>query len=401
MADLSVTIGLDQKELEKGLADAGKSIGNMGKGGAGGGMKNPFQAVANQFSTAQGIGGFLAGPLGGMIGALVDAFGGAIRAMIDKVKELADYAQSLRLASLKTGLGMDEIRQLEAIGQAFGVSLQTMTSSVVEFTRRMGEARIKGGEVTNILAKMGVGMDEIADGSFNATDAMKALADSYAAGTDEATLLYYGTKLFGDSFKELLPIIKAGSRAVEDAASTYVEGEEKTTAAAGRLKNDLDNIGRSITNFLVNLLGAVVLLGEGLQTLFKNNPVLNPLNFLKKLNPFESLDSKVAREIENAPKYMTNKEITEWVVGQLPFANEKEVREAVEKALKGQGKKLSPFGMAEAGAASQMQQIAGGDIFGAVSFTPLERIATATEETARNTAPKDTPPPRTPDEVSR
>lgn len=398
MADLSVTIGLDQKELEKGLADAGKSIGNMGKGGAGGGMKNPFQAVANQFSTAQGIGGFLAGPLGGMIGALVDAFGGAIRTMIDKVKELAEYAQTLRLASLKTGLGMDEIRQLEAIGQAFGVNLQTMTSSVVEFTRRMGEARIRGGEVTNILAKMGVGMNEIADGSFNATDAMKALADSYAAGTDEATLLYYGTKLFGDSFKELLPIIKAGSRAVEDAASTYVEGEEKTTAAAGRLKNDLDNIGRSITNFLVNLLGAVVLLGEGLRTAYNQ---MNPLNFFKKLNPFESLDSKVAREIENAPKYMTNKEITEWVVGQLPFANEKEVREAVEKALKGNGKKLSPFGMAEAGAASQMQQMAGGDIFGAVSFTPLERIATATEETARNTRPGLTPTPRTTDEPAR
>ena len=398
MADLSVTIGLDQKELEKGLADAGKSIGNMGKGGAGGGMKNPFQAVANQFGTAQGIGGFLAGPIGGMIGALVDAFGGAIRAMIDKVKELADYAQSLRLASLKTGLGMEEIRQLEAIGQAFGVSLQTMTGSVVEFTRRMGEARIRGGEVTNILAKMGVGMDEIADGSFNATDAMKALADSYAAGTDEATLLYYGTKMFGDSFKELLPIIKAGSRAVEDAASTYIEGESKTTAAAGRLKNDLDNIGRSITNFMLNLLGAAVLLGETLQAAYRN---MNPLNLIKKLNPFESLDSKVAREIENAPKYMTNKEITEWVVGQLPFANEKEVREAVEKALKGQGKKLSPFGMSEAGAASQMQQMGGGDIFGAVAFSPLERIATATEETARNTTPGATPPPRTPDELSR
>jgi hypothetical protein len=398
MADLSVTIGLDQKELEKGLADAGKSIGNMGKGGAGGGMKNPFQAVASQFGTAQGIGSFIGGPIGGMIGALVDAFGGAIRAMIDKVKELADYAQRLRLASIKTGLGMDEIRQLEAIGQAFGVSLQTMTGSVVEFTRRMGEARIKGGEVTNILAKMGVGMDEISDGSFNATDAMKALADSYAAGTDEATLLYYGTKMFGDSFKELLPIIKAGSRAVEDAASSYIEGEEKTTAAAGRLKNDLDNIGRSIKNFLVSLLGAVVLLGESIQAFFRS---MNPMNLFKKLNPFESLDSKVAREIENAPKYMTNKEITEWVVGQLPFANEKEVREAVEKALKGDGKKLSPFGMADAGAASQMQQMAGGDIFGAVSFTPLERIATATEETARNTAPQDTTPPRTPDEVTR
>jgi hypothetical protein len=76
---------------------------------------------------------------------------------------------------------------------------------------------------------------------------------------------------------------------------------------------------------------------------------------------------------------------------------EKEIR----KQLKGNGKVLSPFGMSEAGAASQMQQMGGGDIFGAVAFTPLERIATATEATAEHTRPKDTPPPRTPDELSR
>jgi hypothetical protein len=397
MADLSVTIGLDQTELEKGLANAGKSIGNMGKGGYGG-MKNPFQAVSNQFSSAQGIGGFLGGPIGGMFGAIVDAFGAAINAMIAKVKELADYAQTLRLASITTGLSIDEIRKLEAIGQAFGVSLQTMTSATVEFTRRMGEARIKGGELTNILAKMGVGMDEVANGTFDANKAMKMLADAYAAGTDEATLLYYGTKMFGDSFKELLPIIKAGSRAIEDAASTYVEGEEKTTAAAGRLKNDLDNIGRSITNFLLNLLGAVVLLGEALEEAYNR---LKPMNILRMLNPFESLEDKVKRNIEMAPKHMTDKEIMDWVVSRNPFDDPEKLKKEIEKQLRGKGTKLNPFGLADAGAASQMQQMAGGDIFGAVGFTPLERIAIATEQTAENTAPQNTPSPRTPDEVAR
>jgi hypothetical protein len=43
----------------------------------------------------------------------------------------------------------------------------------------------------------------------------------------------------------------------------------------------------------------------------------------------------------------------------------------------------------------------GGDIFGAVAFTPLERIATATEATAEHTRPKDTPPPRTADDLTR
>jgi len=98
---------------------------------------------------------------------------------------------------------------------------------------------------------------------------------------------------------------------------------------------------------------------------------------------------------------MTDEERAKFVLEEIDDDKKEAAKKEIEKQLKGNGKVLSPFGMAEAGAASQMQQMAGGDIFGAVSFTPLERIATATEETARNTAPKDTPPPRTPDEVTR
>lgn len=396
MADLSVTIGLDQSELEKGLANAGKTLGGLS--GAVQAGKNPFQAAANQLSTGTGIGSLLGGPIGGVIGAFFDAFGGMLSAALSKVKEIADYAKSIRIASITSGLSIDQVRSLEALGQAFGVSLQTMVSSTTEFTRRMGEARIKGGELTNILAKMGIGMDEVANGTFNHQKAMMALADAYAAGTDEATLLYYGTKMFGDSFKELLPIIKAGSRAVEDAASTYVEGESVTTAAAARLGVDLDNIGRSIKNIAINLVGAVVLLGEALQEAYNR---MKPINILRMLNPFESFEDKVKREIEMAPKYKTDKEIIDWVVARNPFIDPEKLKKEIEKQLKGKGTKLNPFGLAEAGAASQMQQMGGGDIFGAVAFTPLERIATATEETATNTRPKDTPPPRTPDEPSR
>lgn len=391
MADLSVTIGLDQSELEKGLANAGKSIGNMGKGG----QVNPFADAAKQLSTMQGIGGLVAGPMGGLVGAFFDAFGGMLSAALAKVKEITDYARQIRLASISTGLSIDQVRQAEAIGQAFGVSLQTMVKSTVEFTRRMGEARIKGGEATNILAKMGVGMDELANGTFNANKAMKMLADSYAAGTDEATLLYYGTKLFGDSFKELLPIIKAGSKAIDEASRSYYNAGKEETSAAARLGDMLANIGRSIVNVLIDLVGGFHSVMEDLAQMVKN--LLDPSFW----NPFESFEDKIRRQIRNSPEYMTNDEIRERVLRFHPQRNRDMVAKELDNQLKGSGKVLSPFGMAEAGAASQMQQMGGGDIFGAVAFTPLERIATATEATAEHTRPKDAPPVRTPDELSR
>jgi hypothetical protein len=400
MADLSVTIGLDQSELEKGLANAGKSLGKLS--GAVQAGQNPFQARANQLSTGMGIGTMLGGPIGGVIGAFFDAFGGMLSAALAKVKEIADYAKSIRLASITSGLSISQVRNLEAIGQVFGVSLQAMVSSTTEFTRRMGEARIKGGELTNILAKMGIGMDEVANGTFNHQKAMMALADAYAAGTDEATLLYYGTKMFGDSFKDLLPIIKAGSKAVQDAAHTYYKAYDEQTSAASRLGDLMTNVGRSFTNFLIDIVGGFHMfmedMAEGIDNFFDSGA----------WDPTETPEEKAARHLRNAPKGLTNDELRKRYLSPEAlelYLNDPEERERyrkeMEKRLKGNGKVLTPFGMAEAGAASQMQQMGGGDIFGAVAFTPLERIATATEATAEHTRPKDAPAVRTPDELSR
>jgi hypothetical protein len=395
MADLSVTIGLDQSELEKGLANAGKSLGKLS--GAVQAGKNPFQATANQLGTAQGVGSLLGGPIGGMIGAFVDAFGGAISTLIGKFKELAEYAQNLRRISLQTGLSIQELSNMEGFASAFGVSLHSLAGSFTEFTRRMGEVRIKGGELTNILAKMGIGMDEVANGTFNHQKAMMALADAYAAGTDEATLLYYGTKMFGDSFKELLPIIKSGTKAIEDASTPYLKVRDNAASALARAGQDLSNIFQSyIINPIINIVGTFMEEIEKLQADFKN---IFSGGFW---NPFESDEAKAKRVIENAPKHMTNKEIIDFVLERYYNEDERDAaRKELEKQLKGGGKVLTPFGMSEAGAASQMQQMGGGDIFGAVAFSPIERIATATEETAANTRPKDAPAPRTPDELTR
>lgn len=396
MADLKTTIGIDLKELEKGLTEAGRMIGGaMGQGKSGyGGIKNPFAKVAGDLSSAQGIGGLVGGPIGAMVGAVVDAFAGMVKAVIAKISEIAEYAKTIRLASLRSGMDISQIKQFESIGQTFGVSLQTMMNSAVEFTRRMGEARIKGGELTNILAKMGVGMDEVSDGTFDANKAMKALSDSYAAGTDEATLLYYGTKMFGDSFKELLPIIKAGSKAIDDAADSYHTANAGAVGALARGKSDMEKWGQAWDNFWINLIGSVFEMIEEIQFSFKN------FFSTGAWNPFESVEDEVKRKVENAPKYMTNDEIKDFVLREIDEDKREQAKKELEKLLKGKANILNPFGLAEAGAASQMQQMGGGDVFGAVSFTPLERIATATEETARNTRPE-LAPSRTPDALTR
>jgi hypothetical protein len=395
MAELSIGIAIDQTEFEKGLANVGRSIGKMSKELNSG--TNPFQATANKLGSGAGIGGLLAGPMGALLGSFFDAFGSMISSLMSKLKELMDYANQLRRIAISTGLSMSQVKSMEALSQSFGVSLNTMANGMVEFNKRMGEARIKGGEIPNLLAKMGVGLDEVAKGTFNANQAMLMLAEAYAAGTDEATLLYYGTKLFGDSFKEMLPIIKAGSKAIKEASDDYIKADEEAMGALARLGVDWDNYVRSFKNGILDLVGAFFWMIERIH--FKLNNVFSPGFW----NPFESVEGKTKRWYENAPKYMTDNEIRSMV--KQEFTDPEEQKRAMKELDKlfsgGRGKILSPFGLSEAGAASQMQQMGGGDIFGAVAFSPLERIANATEETAKNTRPGIVPEERKPDTVLR
>jgi len=159
--------------------------------------------------------------------------------------------------------------------------------------------------------------------------------------------------------------------------------------------NDLENWGRSAVNIMIDMFGGFVEQTEGWVSDMRN---IFTLGFW---NPFESLEDKVKRRLENAPKHMTNEELVKFVLKGFDPEDREKAEKEIRKQLKGNGKVLNPFGMADAGAASQMQQMAGGDIFGAVGFTPLERIAIATEQTAENTAPQDVPQNRTPDEVTR
>ena len=205
MADLTVTIGADLSELEKGIGDAGKTVG---KGAAK--IENPFQKTADKFSSAAGIGGMIAGPIGLAIGQFIDAFGQFINKIGEYVKELIAYSVKLRNLSIATGVSVGELQKLEGVATASGVSIDTMAHAMAEFNKRMADAKINGSEVNNLLAKLGVGMDQVSDGSFDAIAGMKALAAAHEAGTDAVTLAYYGNKLFGSSFEQLLPIIKRG-----------------------------------------------------------------------------------------------------------------------------------------------------------------------------------------------
>lgn len=378
MADLSVTIGLDQKELEAGLADAGKTIGKMG-----GKTKNPFEETAQKFQSAAGIGGMIAGPVGALVGSFIDAWRFAIDKVIDYVKELIAYATKLRNLSIATGVSVSELQSLEGVAQASGVSIETLAHAMNEFNKRMGEAQRKGGEVLPILAKLGIGLEDVRNGSFDSVEAMKALAAAHDAGTDAATLAYYGNKLFGSSFEQLLPIIKRGSAAIDEYGINTLRNTEVSVNALARISDAWDSFWH---NFKVVMLEAIGAISFYLQTLIDLAQVIS-------IRAVAMVSPKMAGVLaEKSMSPSLSKEQRKLYLEMMTFGlsdeNKKLFMDAYKAAAGPEGKKLTPFGLSEAAAASEMQKMGGGDIFGAVAFSPLSQIEKNTKETAENTRPR-------------
>lgn len=387
MADLAVTIGLDQKELEEGLKNAGKTIEDkMGDKK----IKDAFGIASNIMSGNVGAGvGALFGPVGAAVGQFVDL-------LVSKARELADYAKELRTIRLKTGLSYQEIEGLNQVAKAAGISTSALADSMVEFKKKSADAFIKGGELIRILPKLGVGLEELREGSFDYFTAIKLLSEAQKAGTDDATMNYYANALLGASYKEMLPLIRNGSSNIKLYNDSIYKNSTEAVDALARFGDAFDIFVLNLKNRAVEILGTVV-------KFFENASDKSAAEFaLARVSRAEGKTEKERKVIfeEAAKEFIKNigpgySDEQRMAIAKnatysgLSENDRKKYLVELERQLGfGAGKKLSPFGFTEAGAASQIQQMAGGDIFGAVGFSPLTMIEKNTKETAENTRPK-------------
>lgn len=377
MADLFVKLGIDISEMEKGLKEAGSKAKDLLENGAKGGLSGGIMSIAGG-----GIGGlttWLSGTLFGPIGAAISEL---IQSVMGKVKEMMDYAVHLRSLKLATGLNYSELQGLEMVAEATGVSLSDLAHTMSEFNKRAGEARQKGGEFLSVITRMGFGLKDLSDGTFNSTVAMKKLAEAHKAGTDAATLAYYGNQLFGSSFERLLPLIKQGTRAIEVYENSIYKSSQFSIDAMSRLGDEWSSFWASFKNIMMDALGAVVAWVQWQSDFIKGIAV----RAIAIVSPKMAAERLVKNSLGKTDEMVKQEALS--IVQTSPTMSEKDKKEfmdTISNLLNENGKKLSPLGLMTADAASSMQQMGGGDIFGAVAFSPLQSIERNTERTANAT----------------
>lgn len=379
MADLAVTIGADTKELEKKAKEAGKTLEKeLGKGGKG--VMKGMDFASNLMS------GNIGAAVGGLFGPLGQAIGGFVDDLLKKAKELMDKAIELRALSFQTNLSPQQLQGLENVSKATGIGIGKLADNMSEFSRRVGYAQIHGGELNFLFNKLGIKMADVKNGTFTYFDAINALSKAQAAGTDEAILNHYAQVMLGSSYKELLPLIKMGSSNLK----LYAEQVTKTSQES---VDALTETGDAWNLFIQNVENTTMdLLGKFLKWAGKDaSQVSKELQLISMNKNYDTPEKVVSQMLKQLGPMRPDKarslveqgiEINKTTSYGKPISNERaqELLNALYKQIPkpGTGNKLDLINSGIAQGASTMQQMGGGDLFGAVTFNPMQ-------ETANNT----------------
>ena len=372
MADLQLDIGANLDGLRKAMGEAGRMIDDIDKKSRGQSVKKEKSSEQKiidfskkDFTSTQGIAQMVGGALGGAVASIALAVADLIKSAYDIVKRYADEARELVNLSRSMNLTTQEIQKLKGASIASGVSLNTLARANAEFNKRAGEASLKGGEFLAVIQRLGVNLNDIKNKTVKFDDAIRLLQKAHKAGTDEATMNYLANTLLGSSYQELLPLINRS----EDALKKY--GNKIQTNSSEELKR-LEQFANDWDIFWTNL-----------EVSFKKFVVF-ALDLLDVTNqPQEVKESYMGQAYMNSGGFGGKIDIEK--VKQE--AKKKEEEYNIEK-----GKAINLPAMQAALGANTLQQMGGGDIFGAVGWSPMQKMAddtaaikTAAQQTAQNT----------------
>ena len=263
------TLGKMEAELgqtESALTEMGQATEESGEQAEeSSGKWDGLQTALNGLGTiARGALAALAGLAVGALAA-VTAVGGLVFSSIGAADGLADL-------SLKTGISVDRLQEMQYAGDQLGVSLDTITSAQYRLTRAMSAAQEnRWGDQAQTFKDLGVSVTDAAGNLRSSEDVFNDVIDALSELQNPAEADAIAMQLFGRSAQELNPLIRAGSDELarltaEARANGAVVSTETVTALAtlqdqlDGLKGGLSGVGMSLAGMFAPLLGGV--LGE-------------------------------------------------------------------------------------------------------------------------------------------
>lgn len=143
---------------------------------------------------------------------LTTAIDFGIKTVMDGIKR----GEEIQKASRMTGLTTKEVQELGFAAKMSGVSFSEFVQSVVNGNKALGRMALEGGGSIVALRRLGVSIEGIRNGTVKSTDVLMKMADVYKKNAETAEMAALGAELFGDSFKQMIPMLRQGREGIEE-----------------------------------------------------------------------------------------------------------------------------------------------------------------------------------------
>jgi hypothetical protein len=230
---------LKDEDVNKKLDDVDKKAGKTGK--SIGGMESAF----------------------GSAGKMIASFGKTLIALAigagfnEMMKSAAEYGETIKLASEKTGMSMKSLQELKFVTSNLGVEFSSIQGTITTFTSKLKGADKDSNATAVALQRLGLSTDGLKNGTQSISELYTDVIKKLSGMANESDRNVMASALFGKKFSEILPILNAGSGEVQNLVDRYNKlggamSDDKIEAlvayehATKNLKNSFASIGRTI-----------------------------------------------------------------------------------------------------------------------------------------------------------
>lgn len=226
-----------REQLAKAEGELGKMKESLDKttkamedqSGASGGLMDGLKGLADQFGVQLpggmdkllGSFGNLMGPAG--IAGLVAGIGEAIGQIRELADETAGMGADLVDLSEKTGANTEELQALHYVCQMLGVETGAVDKAMENLSKKMYEAKNKGGEAQKMFDDLGVSLMDDEGNMRSTTDVMLDLIDALKQYERGAERTAAADKLMGGAAQELTSLLSESGDRIRAYMREYVD----------------------------------------------------------------------------------------------------------------------------------------------------------------------------------
>lgn len=197
-----------------------------------------------------------AAQLGRMFGAVFGAV--SVAGLVAGLKNVTGEMDRVSKAAQKIGTTTESLSALEHAANLSNVSVQSLQTSLAKLARNLDEAKTGSGEAAKAFARMNIDPRVFSDPA----DAMKAIADRFAAMPDGVTKTALAMQLFGKSGADLIPLLNAGASGIAEmeaeAKRLGITFSTEAGKAAEEFNDNLTRLQMGLRGFMVETLTPLI-----------------------------------------------------------------------------------------------------------------------------------------------